>query len=214
MRRISFVLAAVVLLLALGWFLYSGAAPFGGDPAYCMCSCSLMPPSDPTERQAYCDRIKSQDFILTILKRDPKYAPLVSEAVNFWNPKINDGHLENNHIPTNFDRSFQPLFLSLRDDIYTELDYLSGLAIVKKGDPENLSTGFALLDAVKKRNPLIDVDGRLKELYEEANSQETKDVVLVALQASEMNESMESAYYAHYKRLHADSATPVAPQTR
>ncbi len=213
MRTVSVVLA-IMVVLTVGWLLYSGPVPFGNNPAYCMCSCGLMVPSDPAERQSYIGHIKSQDFILTILKRNPKYAPLIPEAANFWNPTIQNGQLENNNVPTSFDRSFQPLFISLRNDIYTELDYLSGLAIVEKGDSENMSTGFALLDVVKKRNPLVDVDGRLKKLYEESKSQEMRNVILAALKASETNGSMESAYYAHNKRIHADSATPAAPQNR
>src|SRR5438477_2780458 len=110
---ISMVVLGVIAAVAIpAWLLYCDPLPFDKSPAYCMCSAGVDALPHPEDHQEFDDYITSQQFILTILRRDPKYAPLIPEARNFWNPRLVKGHI-NNHVLTNFDASYQQLFLDL-----------------------------------------------------------------------------------------------------
>jgi hypothetical protein len=89
-----FALAGLLLLAAVlfvvGLLLsYNRPGASTSDPAKCMCHSGRTVLPDPHAQAKLDDYVQSQEFILTILRRKPNYAPLIPEAANFWHPNAN-----------------------------------------------------------------------------------------------------------------------------
>jgi hypothetical protein len=150
--------------------------------------------ADPQEQEKLNDYIRSQEFIVTILKRKAKYAPLIPEAENFWHPTIVGGMIDNNNVETNLDRSHQPLFLDLRDDIYAELNYLEGSWFVKRNDPKSVRSGCSRLDAAKAENPALDLTVPIEEALKQVKEDDPmRPKLQAALEAARQGRSLEEA---------------------
>lgn len=180
-----------VSLFIVGLLLWKGHS---GDPAVCMCHCGQTVLPNPQAQAKLDAYVQSQEFILTILKRKPKYAPLVPEAINFWHPTIGSGTIDNNNVRTDLDGSYQPLFLDLREDIYAELSYLEGAWYVKPGDLESIRSGCARLDMARSQNPALDLSVPIEEALQQAQENEPVRTRLRAvLDAARHGKSLEAA---------------------
>lgn len=193
----------VVVLLAL--YFYAGPVPWAKDPAYCMCHGGFRLPEDPGERQRLVDYIQSQAFIVTVLKRKPKYAALIPEAVNFWHPVVTvhkqadwgaGAAVQNNNVETNLDSSYQQVFLDLRMDIYAEFDYVAGSWQIATEDLKTIRLGCAGLDAAKGQNPVLDLVAPVKAALRKAKGEEIKTALRRVLAAAENRTSLEQAFYS------------------
>jgi len=196
---VTIVLPVLVVVLLVLFFFYDGPLPWTKDPAICMCSVGGMAiPADPGEQQKFVDHIRSQEFIVTILKREPKYAALIPEAVNFWHPIVTvhggaRADVRNNNVKTNLDSSYQQLFLDLRMDIYAELDYVTGWWQIATEDLEMIRLGCAGLDAAKGQNPALDLAPPVKAALEKAKAPAVKAALERVLKAAEAGTSLEEA---------------------
>ena len=187
-------LGVLALALVGAWVLWSDGLPFSSDPARCMCHASLILPADPAKRAALISYFESQEFILTILRRDLKYAELIPEVKYFWRPTITDFEIRNNNVETNFDRSYQGLFYDLRRDIYAELEYREAIALLDSEEGGDLRMAFSMLDAAKAQNPLVDLEAPLQQAVESAPSDQARAILTAALDAARKGEDLERAY--------------------
>jgi hypothetical protein len=190
-------------LLVLGLLLYTGPMPFARQHAWCMCSTSgLAAPADAAEREAFLARVRSPEFILAILRRNPQYAPLIPEAEDFWRPTVSlaprgdgkPGVAVDNYVETRLRESYQPLFYRLRKDIYAELEYLAASRWITETDPERIRLGFAVLDAAKGENPLLDLVAPVKSALAAASTDDARTILTAALAAAEKGASLEPTY--------------------
>jgi len=194
-----FIIGAVVLMsVGILWRMQSNQ-----NPAYVMFSMGLgrtMVPSDPTERAQFFDHIKSQKFILKVLQRKTKYAPLIPEAEKFWHPKYeyideNNHQITNNNVPTNLDRSYQPLLLDLRQDLYSEVDYICSTRQVQSNKIDMIQRGLSGLDALRNEAPHLDVVEPVNNALKNAQAEKVKLALKEAIKAAQRDGSMEEAFF-------------------
>jgi|GEM_PF-1050153 len=170
--------------------------------AYCMCSSSGILRLDEEERRDFMNYLNSDDFILTILERKPKFAPLIAEAKNFWHPTITESvtsdeaayQIQNNNVRTNFDRSYQSLFMDLRKDIYAELWYQEGVRGIKSDNRERIRSAMMCLDVAGYMNSALDIEGPLQRALVSAGTEEKKAILTNALAAARSGVSLEDTF--------------------
>ena len=121
--------------------------------------------------------------------------PRIPEAGNFWQPTYINGRFENNNVPTNFDESYQPLFMDLRLDIYAEVDYQMGIVQLSSQDPTELRRAFASLDTAKQQNPRVDLVEPLEEAVANAPNEECRSYLSAALEAAKTDRRLEGTYH-------------------
>ncbi len=189
------VLAAVVILVAAAVLLLVWDMR-GSSPAICSCGSGggwAWKEYAPEEADAMVRYIRSPEFILAILRRDPKYVELIPEAGSFWRPFVQPGTVRNDQW-TNFDHTYQPLFTELRDDIYVELGYRHAMMLLKVDSMVAMRKALVNLDDVKNQRPSWDIHALLEQALHDAPSDFSRNLLMKILEASRKGESLEVAF--------------------